>query len=72
MENKNNCLICGEELEYYDKPRAMKCMLCGGEFLSNAACRAGHFICDGCHSKDAEGIVLEVCAVLLPVIPSVS
>jgi len=37
-------------------------MLCGGEFLSNAACKAGHFICDSCHSKDAEGIVLEMCA----------
>jgi len=62
MENKNNCLICGEELEYFLQPKAMKCMLCGGEFLSNAACKAGHFICDSCHSKDAEGIVLEMCA----------
>ncbi len=62
MENKNNCLICGEELEYFLQPKSMKCLLCGGEFQANAACRAGHFICDSCHSKDAEGIVFEVCA----------
>lgn len=62
MDNKNNCLICGGELEYFNKPKTMICLLCGGEFQANAACRAGHFVCDGCHSKDAEGMVLEVCA----------
>lgn len=62
MDNKNNCLICGEELEYFLQPTTMKCLLCGGEFQANAACKAGHFICDSCHSKDAEGIVFEVCA----------
>ncbi len=49
-EFKANCLICGEELAYLDKPEPMKCMYCGTQADSNVRCLGGHFICDQCHS----------------------
>ena len=47
------CLICGEPLVYYETAREMTCVYCGRSFPSNAACEAGHFVCDACHSRKA-------------------
>ena len=30
----------------------MTCSICHKEFMSNAECEAGHFVCDGCHRGD--------------------
>ena len=40
------CLVCGEPLVYYETAREMTCVYCGRPFPSNAACEAGHFVCD--------------------------
>lgn len=60
--SKNNCMICGEELEYYAVPRELECTVCHGKFQAEAACVNGHFICDGCHAKEGIDLILEVCS----------
>ena len=51
QENKTGCLICGEELVYFNFEKERTCFMCGKKFLSNAECKNGHFICDECHSN---------------------
>ena len=55
------CLICGEPLVYYETAREMTCFYCGRVFPSNAACEAGHFVCDACHSRKAVEDILAYC-----------
>ena len=55
------CLICGEPLVYYETAREMTCVYCGRPFPSNAACEAGHFVCDACHSRKAVENILAYC-----------
>ena len=55
------CLICGEPLVYYETAREMTCVYCGRTFPSNAACEAGHFVCDACHSRKAVENILAYC-----------
>jgi hypothetical protein len=61
MLNRNNCLICQEELVYENESRPMTCRFCQGVFESNASCKAGHFICDACHSQDAIQVITSYC-----------
>ena len=55
------CLVCGEPLVYYETAREMTCVYCGRSFPSNAACEAGHFVCDACHSRKAVENILAYC-----------
>lgn len=55
------CLVCGEPLRYYETAREMECVYCHGAFLSNAACEAGHYVCDACHSKKAREDIVSLC-----------
>ena len=45
------CLICGEPLVYFEPPQSVVCHICGKPFKTNSFCKAGHFVCDDCHSK---------------------
>ncbi len=45
-----DCMLCGKPLVYEAESRMRVCALCKREFLSNAACADGHFICDACHT----------------------
>lgn len=63
MLNKNNCLICREELEYFDESRDMECYFCKKTFSSNASCKKGHYVCDSCHSLGAFEIIKEYCSI---------
>ena len=58
---KENCLICGRPLEYRTVRQEMTCSFCGETFLSNAACGAGHFVCDQCHSRKGLEAVKRIC-----------
>ncbi|MGD9559144.1 MAG: DUF5714 domain-containing protein [Oscillospiraceae bacterium] len=58
--HKNNCMVCGKPLIYHDSAEDMTCMICGGAFPSNAACEAGHFVCDSCHSAGSVAFILKV------------
>ena len=61
MPKAKACLVCGEELEYFNESRLMTCEYCHGTFSSNAACRSGHFVCDRCHAKQAVAHILAIC-----------
>ena len=61
MEHKVNCLICGAELEYSDKPQALKCYYCGKDFPASVRCRSGHYVCDRCHSLSANEVIAQTC-----------
>ncbi|NEU05728.1 DUF5714 domain-containing protein [Clostridium senegalense] len=61
MENKFNCLICSEELEYFDESKEMDCYFCKKKFSANASCKSGHYVCDSCHSLGAFEIIREYC-----------
>jgi DNA-directed RNA polymerase subunit RPC12/RpoP len=55
------CLICGAPLEYLDKEEEMTCSICGKNFLSNAKCTKGHFVCDECHASPSFSVIRYVC-----------
>lgn len=49
-QHGTGCLVCGQELNYFDQAKTLKCEKCGRAFEANAACQDGHFVCDGCHA----------------------
>src|SRR6266508_909052 len=58
---KSNCLLCGSPLVYHTETRACTCELCNGQFVSEASCEQGHFVCDTCHSSSANELIEKVC-----------
>ena len=56
-----NCMICGEELEYYQEYREVKCAYCNEVFSSNVTCKEGHYVCDGCHSMSGFELIENYC-----------
>lgn len=61
MKKIQACLLCGEPLEYLQKAEQMRCVDCGQSFFGNARCKAGHFICDNCHSRRGLEQIARVC-----------
>lgn len=61
MDQKSGCLICGAALEYSQERASRSCTLCGQPATSDAACAAGHFVCDACHKKGALEVIEAVC-----------
>ena len=55
------CMQCGSPLEYFSHDRSMTCSFCGETSPANACCSQGHFICDRCHSQDADAVVRRIC-----------
>jgi hypothetical protein len=51
------CLICGDLLEYIDHSEIMKCVICGKTESSRVKCRKGHYICNECHANGIDEIV---------------
>lgn len=45
------CLICGQDLEYFDQTKNFQCEICGHDFEAAVSCGDGHFVCDACHAK---------------------
>jgi len=58
---KTNCMICGNELEHLNEPVAAACEYCGAEEDGYFICKSGHYVCNGCHSKDALEVIMNVC-----------
>jgi len=52
----DECLICGEPLEYLHAETAMPCALCGKAFPSKTRCVQGHYVCDECHTQGIDQI----------------
>ena len=54
---KEECLICGAKLKYYDTDREMECALCHKKEPSKTVCENGHYVCNECHSRGMDAIV---------------
>ena len=54
---KEECIICKEPLEYLNHDQLMECYLCHKKELSKTRCKAGHYVCNECHTKGMDDIV---------------
>jgi len=61
MEHTVGCLICGRDLLYTEEPHDLACAVCGEVQSTTAACEAGHFVCDQCHSLEALDLIEQFC-----------
>ncbi len=52
-----NCMICGNELEYLSEATLVVCNYCGKEERGYIRCPEGHYVCDECHARDAIGVI---------------
>jgi SAM-dependent methyltransferase len=55
------CMRCSSPLVYFTHDRPMVCCFCGETSPANAACGQGHFVCDRCHSQDADEVIRRIC-----------
>ena len=46
-----NCMICGNDLVYFETVREQRCFICGAKGNANASCKCGHYVCDACHAE---------------------
>ncbi len=54
---KDECLICGAPLRYFDSDTEMECALCHKKEGSKTACQNGHYVCSECHTSGIDTIV---------------
>jgi len=62
MTPKTGCLLCGADLAYFAAARDLACAVCGETRPADAACAAGHFVCDACHRGSASDWIERRCA----------
>lgn len=58
-----DCAVCGEPLVYSEKAQPVVCAVCGKDELGRVTCRAGHYVCDGCHRTGGVDLIMEACVV---------
>jgi hypothetical protein len=46
-----NCMVCGERLEYLEAARDLECTYCGKLHKAHVRCPGGHCVCDECHGR---------------------
>lgn len=61
MNHKNDCLICGKELEYLENRERIECHYCHDIFEVDVRCVDGHYVCNRCHSADANELTERYC-----------
>ena len=61
MKHSTGCQYCGEPLVYQSQAARQVCVYCGGTFLSEVSCSAGHFVCDRCHSSEPSDLIEKYC-----------
>ena len=54
---KEECLICGDSLEYLEADEMMECSLCHKRESSKTRCMNGHYVCSECHTKGLDSII---------------
>ncbi|NDY72446.1 DUF5714 domain-containing protein [Desulfobacter hydrogenophilus] len=59
---QHDCMLCGKPLVYLKEDRLEVCVFCKNEYLANAVCEDGHFVCDHCHGEDMVDVVKHICA----------
>ncbi len=53
---KDECLICGAPLRYYETDQLMECAICHKQEHSKTACEAGHYVCNECHTQGMDSV----------------
>lgn len=61
IKHRNDCMICGEELIYFEEYEEVECLYCHKSFKSNVKCKEGHYTCDLCHSMDSIELIENYC-----------
>ncbi|WP_406659799.1 DUF5714 domain-containing protein [Methanolobus sp. ZRKC3] len=61
IDQKVNCMICGDEVEYMKESVDSKCHYCGIEEKSYFKCVGGHYVCENCHTHDALDVIKNIC-----------
>lgn len=54
---KEECLICGEPLEYLSADILMECGICHKKERSKTRCIRGHYVCNDCHTRGLDAII---------------
>ncbi len=54
---KDECLICGAPLKYFQNEKQMECSVCHKSEYSKTTCENGHFVCNECHTKGMDSII---------------
>ncbi len=54
---KEECLICGELLEYLDRDEMMECDICRRKESSKTRCIKGHYVCNDCHTAGLDMMI---------------
>jgi MoaA/NifB/PqqE/SkfB family radical SAM enzyme/SAM-dependent methyltransferase len=57
-----DCMVCGAPLEYLQIEERIACHYCGAAAAANARCKAGHYVCDQCHTGDYLEFTKSFCA----------
>lgn len=52
------CILCKAPLEYLATDIPMLCALCGKQEPSKTQCKNGHYVCNDCHTKGMDKILL--------------
>jgi len=60
---ETGCLVCGAPVGYLTQEARQTCAFCGEVFLATAQCEEGHFVCNACHTRDAEAFLEHICTV---------
>ena len=61
LTRRNVCGFEGSNIKNFQEEQKLTCALCGGRFPANAACEAGHFVCDACHARRGLEVIRAVC-----------
>ncbi len=60
-DHKQDCFVCGEEIIYFSEREKLQCYYCRDVVMADSQCRAGHFVCDKCHSSSAMVLIERYC-----------
>jgi hypothetical protein len=61
LKNTENCMMCGEELEYLTAAIPVTCIYCGKKESANIRCPSGHYVCNECHASDSIKLITQFC-----------
>ncbi len=59
MKKTENCMVCGERLDYLTTAEGAVCSYCGTRQEAHVRCPQGHHVCDACHGKEARKMILD-------------
>ena len=57
----HNCMVCQSALVYGSSEAKKTCHYCGETGSTSVTCKADHYVCDACHSKEALSVIEHLC-----------